>query len=169
MAKKNKKSKTSTTEAELPKGKIQLGTRDIFNACLPFERSVVEMEKKIHELRKISQDGVDLSEEIVSAEKKLKEAIREIFEKLTPWQRVQVARHPLRPFTLDYVNYLTTDFTELHGDRRFSDDRAIVTGFAKWAMARGSQAESREFSIEIPDSGKNDNNLAGRVRRIFGK
>lgn len=132
MAKKNKKSKTSTTEAELPKGKIQLGTRDIFNACLPFERSVVEMEKKIHELRKISQDGVDLSEEIVSAEKKLKEAIREIFEKLTPWQRVQVARHPLRPFTLDYVNYLTTDFTELHGDRRFSDDRAIVTGFAKW-------------------------------------
>jgi acetyl-CoA carboxylase carboxyl transferase subunit alpha len=134
MAKKIKKTKHVKAEAEpeAPKEKIQLGTRNIFDACLPFERPVVDMEKKINELRKITQDGVDFSDEIASAEKKLKDAIKDIFDKLTPWQRVQVARHPLRPYALDYVNYLTTDFVELHGDRRFSDDRAIVTGFAKW-------------------------------------
>lgn len=132
MMKKTKKKKNAAAEPELPKEKIRLGTRDIFEACLPFERPVVDMEKKINELRKINQDGVDLSQEIASAEKKLRDAIKDIFGKLTPWQRVQVARHPLRPFALDYVNYLTADFTELHGDRRFSDDRAIVAGFAKW-------------------------------------
>ncbi|HOE68892.1 MAG TPA: acetyl-CoA carboxylase carboxyltransferase subunit alpha [Candidatus Omnitrophota bacterium] len=132
MAKKNKKAKIAVEEVSLPKEKIQLGTKNIFDACLPFEKPVVEMEKKINELRKISQDGVDLSDEIKSAEKKLKEAIQEIFDKLTPWQRVQVARHPLRPYTLDYINYLTRDFIELHGDRRYSDDRAIVAGLAKW-------------------------------------
>lgn len=134
MTKKVQKKKTSTadTKPAAPEAKIQLGSRDIFNACLPFERSVVEMEKKINELRKISGDGVDLSGEIKSAEKKLEKAIEDIFDNLTPWQRVQVARHPLRPYTLDYVNYLTTDFVEIHGDRHFSDDHAIVTGFAKW-------------------------------------
>ena len=91
MAKKNKKAKIAVEEVSLPKEKIQLGTKNIFDACLPFEKPVVEMEKKINELRKISQDGVDLSDEIKSAEKKLKEAIQEIFDKLTPWQRVQVA------------------------------------------------------------------------------
>jgi len=114
------------------KEKIKLGTRDIFDACLSFERPVVEMEKKINELRKISHEGIDLSGEIKSAEKKLEKAIQDIFDHLSPWQRVQVARHPLRPYTLDYVNYLTTDFLEMHGDRRFSDDRAIITGIAKW-------------------------------------
>ncbi len=127
-----KKSSTASAKPVAPEAKIQLGSRDIFNACLPFERSVVEMEKKINELRKISGDGVDLSGEIKSAEKKLEKAIEDIFDNLTPWQRVQVARHPLRPYTLDYVNYLTTDFVEIHGDRRFSDDHAIITGFAKW-------------------------------------
>ena len=130
--KKKKIDTESVVEPILPKVKVQLGTRDIFNACLPFERSVVEMEKKINELRKMSSDGIDLSGEVNSAEKKLEKAIKDIFDNLTPWQRVQVARHPLRPYTLDYVNYLTTDFLELHGDRRFSDDRAIITGFAKW-------------------------------------
>ncbi len=134
MAKKNKKTKTKTADNEpiLPAGKIQIGTRDIFDICLPFERAVVDMEKKINELKKISQSGVDLSEEIKSAEKKLKDAIGEVFDNLTPWQRVQVARHPLRPYTLDYINYLTTDFVELHGDRHYSDDRATIAGFAKW-------------------------------------
>ncbi|HOW87301.1 MAG TPA: acetyl-CoA carboxylase carboxyltransferase subunit alpha [Candidatus Omnitrophota bacterium] len=135
MQKKNKKKKSngkSVPETAEVKEKIKLGTRDIFDACLPFERPVVEMEKKINELRKISHDGIDLSGEIKSAEKKLEKAIQDVFDHLTPWQRVQVARHPLRPYTLDYVNYLTTDFVEIHGDRRFSDDRAIVTGIAKW-------------------------------------
>ncbi len=131
-AKKKKIVHSEPVAPVIAKEKIKLGTRDIFDACLSFERPVVEMEKKINELRKISHEGIDLSGEIKSAEKKLEKAIQEIFDHLTPWQRVQVARHPLRPYTLDYVNYLTTDFLEIHGDRRFSDDRAIVTGIAKW-------------------------------------
>jgi acetyl-CoA carboxylase carboxyl transferase subunit alpha len=63
---------------------------------------------------------------------KLEKALKEIFDNLTPWQRVQVARHPARPYTLDYIQYLTRDFVELHGDRHYSDDRAIVAGFARW-------------------------------------
>ena len=114
------------------KEKIKLGTRELTDACLPFERPVVELEKKIQELKTSASEGIDLSGEIKSAEKKLEKALKEIFDNLTPWQRVQVARHPLRPYTLDYINYLTQDFIEFHGDRRFSDDRAIITGFAMW-------------------------------------
>jgi acetyl-CoA carboxylase carboxyl transferase subunit alpha len=78
------------------------------------------------------ESGIDLSVEIKSAEKKLEKEVRHIFEHLTPWQRVQVARHPLRPYTLDYVRYLTDGFLELHGDRHFSDDHAMVTGLAQF-------------------------------------
>ena len=116
----------------IKKEKIRLGDRDPMNTCLPFERSVMELEKKVNELKSSSDDGIDLSGEIKSAEKKLEKALEKIFSALTPWQRVQVARHPLRPYTMDYVNYLTQDFRELHGDRHFSDDRAIIAGFAKW-------------------------------------
>ncbi len=108
------------------------GGRTLWEVCLPFERPVVELEKRILELKESNQQGIDLTGEIRSAEKKLEKALKEIFDHLTPWQRVQVARHPLRPYTLDYINYLTEDFIELHGDRYFSDDRAIVAGFAKW-------------------------------------
>lgn len=134
MSPKTKKKKNQIEEIApaLSKEKIKLGSRDIFDACLPFERPVVEMEKKINELRKLGGGEIDLSGEVQSAEKKLEKAIKDIFDTLTPWQRVQVARHPLRPYTMDYVNYLTTDFLEFHGDRRFSDDRAIITGIAKW-------------------------------------
>ncbi len=114
------------------KGKVQLGQRTLHEACLPFERPIVELEKRIQELKVSSQEGIDLSDEIQSVEKKLEKALKEVFDNLTPWQRVQVARHPLRPYTLDYLRYLTEDFVELHGDRYFSDDRAIVAGFAKW-------------------------------------
>lgn len=114
------------------KEKVRLGERKLQDVCLPFERPVIELEKRIQELKATSQQGVDLGGEIRSAEKKLEKALKEIFDNLTPWQRVQVARHPLRPFTLDYVRYLTEDFVELHGDRYFSDDRAIIAGFAKW-------------------------------------
>ncbi len=118
--------------AETKKEKIRLGTREIWETCLAFERPVIELEKKINELRAAGSEGIDLSGEIKSAEKKLEKALKEIFDNLTPWQRVQVARHPLRPYTLDYVRYLTEDFMELHGDRHFSDDKAIVCGFARW-------------------------------------
>ncbi len=114
------------------KEKIRLSERNLEQACLPFERPIVELEKRIQELKATTQEGIDLSGEIRSAEKKLEKALKEIFDNLTPWQRVQVARHPLRPYTLDYIRYLTEDFVEFHGDRHFSDDHAVVAGFAKW-------------------------------------
>lgn len=125
--------KTEGPEMGFKKEKIRLGTRDPFEASLPFERPVLELEQKMKELKTMSEGGIDLSGEIKSVEKKIEKALKEIYDHLTPWQRVQVARHPLRPYTMDYVRYLTKDFVELHGDRHFSDDKAIVTGFAKWS------------------------------------
>lgn len=130
MTKKNPKKKENHEKPEIQK-KVRVGTRDPFEACLPFERPVMELEKKINDLKAHSKDGLDLSGEIKSVEKKLEKALQEIFDNLTPWQRVQVARHPLRPYSLDYINYLTEDFVELHGDRHFSDDHSTICGFGK--------------------------------------
>ena len=126
------KKKSVEVALESGKAKIKLGTRNLIETCLPFERPVIELEKKINELKAGNNSEIDLSGEIASVEKKLEKALKDLYDNLSPWQRVQVARHPLRPYALDYINYLTTDFVELHGDRRFSDDRALVCGFAKW-------------------------------------
>lgn len=100
---------------------------------LAFEKPIFELEKKIQELESFSSlNSIDVSEEIAQLSKKLQETMRLIYEELTPWQRVQLARHPRRPYTLDYVNLLCEDFIELHGDRRFRDDAAIIGGFAKF-------------------------------------
>ncbi len=99
------------------------------DVCLPFERPIVELEKTIAGLKEHSKDGIDLSGEIKSVEKKLEKALKDVFDHLTPWQRVQVARHPLRPYTLDYIHAFMDDFVEIHGDRLFKDDKAIVCGF----------------------------------------
>jgi acetyl-CoA carboxylase carboxyl transferase subunit alpha len=100
---------------------------------LDFERPVVELEKKIEELKKLDANGkVDFSQEIASLETKCDELKKEIFGNLTPWQKVQLARHPRRPYTMDYINLLLTDFVELRGDRNFADDPAIVAGMAKF-------------------------------------
>src|SRR3989338_2058627 len=112
----------------MKKKKIKITDKDIFSTYLPFERPIVELEKTILEMRARHESGIDLSGEIGSTEKKLEKEMRKVFEHLTPWQRVQVARHPLRPFTLDYINYLMDGFIELHGDRHFADDKAIITG-----------------------------------------
>ncbi|MBS1904787.1 MAG: acetyl-CoA carboxylase carboxyltransferase subunit alpha [Bacteroidetes bacterium] len=96
------------------------------SVTLDFEKPIVELESKISEMRSLD---VDLSEEIVSMELKVEELRKEIFEHLSRWQRVQLARHPERPYTLDYINALTSDFIELHGDRGVRDDPAIVGGF----------------------------------------
>lgn len=109
------------------KEKIKISGKSLANTYLPFEKPIVELEKIIQEMK--SKQGVDLESEIKSAEKKLSEMIQKTFSNLTAWQRVQVARHPLRPYTLDYVHYFIENFTELHGDRHFSDDRALITGF----------------------------------------
>lgn len=101
---------------------------------LDFERPLVELEKRIEELRNFSTEKeIDLSEEIATLEKKAEMLRREIFDNLTPWQRVQIARHPRRPTTLDYIGLIFDEFIELHGDRAFRDDGAMVGGIASLA------------------------------------
>ncbi|NDG84765.1 MAG: acetyl-CoA carboxylase carboxyltransferase subunit alpha [Proteobacteria bacterium] len=100
-----------------------------------FEKPIISLEKKLEELREISSsDGVDLSREIATLEKKLQGLIQETYSKLGSWQRVQLSRHPNRPYTCDYLEALFPDFTELHGDRAFGDDAAIVAGTATWSL-----------------------------------
>jgi len=100
---------------------------------LDFEKPIAELEEKIEELRYVQDDSaVDISEEIQRLQKKSTALTREIYGKLTPWQVVQVARHPQRPYTLDYISALFTDFEELHGDRGFADDPSIVGGLARF-------------------------------------
>ena len=98
---------------------------------LDFENPIVELENKIQELKNFtSSKKINLSAEIKRLEDKLIHLRKEVYTNLTPWQRVQIARHPARLYTLDYINMLMNDFIELHGDRSFADDKAIVAGFA---------------------------------------
>src|SRR2546422_1719200 len=98
---------------------------------LDFERPLLELERQIEEMKRVaSETAMDVTKELAPLEKKLAELRAEIYKNLTPMQRVQVARHPKRPYTLDYVNTVFTDFAELHGDRLFRDDPAIVAGGA---------------------------------------
>ena len=98
-----------------------------------FEKPISELESKISELRDLSdKEKLDLSSEIASLEQKLDKKRKEVYTHLTPWQRIQIARHPKRPYTLDYIKMLMDDFKELHGDRRFADDPAIVAGLGSF-------------------------------------
>jgi len=97
---------------------------------LEFEKPLLELEQKIDEMRRMS-DSLDISSEINKLEVKVNELRKNIFENLTPWQIVQLARHPERPYTLDYIYLMTENFVELHGDRNYADDKAVVGGFAK--------------------------------------
>ncbi|NCO68794.1 MAG: acetyl-CoA carboxylase carboxyl transferase subunit alpha [Nitrospirae bacterium CG_4_10_14_3_um_filter_44_29] len=98
---------------------------------LEFEKPIEELELKIEELKRLSnRKDMDIGSVVKKLEKKAKELRSEIFSNLTPWQKTLLARHPDRPYTLDYIDMLSEDFMELHGDRRFSDDSAIVGGFA---------------------------------------
>lgn len=100
---------------------------------LDFEQPIAELETKIEELRFVQDDSaVDISEEIERLQKKSQALLKDIYAKLTPWQVAQLARHPQRPYTLDYVNDIFTDFHELHGDRAFADDLSIVGGMARF-------------------------------------
>ncbi|MCU0666369.1 MAG: acetyl-CoA carboxylase carboxyltransferase subunit alpha [Candidatus Omnitrophica bacterium] len=101
-------------------------------AGLDFEKPILELEKKIHELTHFASDKkIDISSEVKKLQEKLEDLKKHTYTSLTPWQRVQIARHPQRPYTLDYISMIATDFLELHGDRTFSDDMAIVSGVAK--------------------------------------
>jgi len=100
---------------------------------LEFEQPIAELEQRIEELRFVQEDSaVDISQEIQRLTKKSQALTKEIYAKLTPWQVAQVARHPQRPYSLDYLSMLFTEFEELHGDRLFSDDASIVGGLARF-------------------------------------
>ncbi len=96
---------------------------------LDFEKPIVELEAKLQEMRRLS-DKMDIENEIIKIEEKVKQLKEGIYKDLTRWQKVQLARHPDRPYTLDYIYLMTENFIELHGDRYFGDDKAIVGGFA---------------------------------------
>jgi acetyl-CoA carboxylase carboxyl transferase subunit alpha len=104
----------------------------MITSYLEFEKPIAELEIKIEELRRLS-DGKDINiaGEMKKLEKKVKDLRTDIFSKLTPWQKTLLARHPDRPYTMDYIGLIAEDFVELHGDRRFADDKAIVGGLAK--------------------------------------
>ena len=100
---------------------------------LEFEKPLIELKKKIEELEKFSVDNsIDVSEQISALTARQEEMMKSIYGNLTPWQRVQLARHPERPYTLDYIDRIFSNFTELSGDRRYSDDKAIIGGFARF-------------------------------------
>lgn len=126
---------------------------------LDFEKPIQELETKIEELKKLS-DGtdIDLSQEIKRLKKKLKELKTEVFSKLTPWQKTQIARHPERPYTLDYVSLIFEDFIELHGDRRFGDDPAIIAGIGK--------IDGNSYALVGHQKGRT---IKERIHRNFGQ
>jgi len=99
---------------------------------LPFEQPIAELEGKIEELQLVGNDNdVNIAEEITKLREKSRKLTQNIYSKLTPWEVVQVARHPQRPYTLDYIQRIFTDWEEMHGDRHFGDDNAIVGGMAR--------------------------------------
>jgi acetyl-CoA carboxylase carboxyl transferase subunit alpha len=98
---------------------------------LEFEKPIAELEKKISDMKDFSAGNIELSSEIASLQQKLERLREEIYSNLDRWQQVQISRHPRRPYTLDYITHMTTDFIELHGDRGFADDKAMVGGWAR--------------------------------------
>ncbi len=99
---------------------------------LDFEKPIIELNKKLAEMEKLGIDHqIDVQKEIDALQEKIAATMHEIYDSLTPWQKVQLARHPERPYTMDYIERIFNSFIELHGDRRFRDDKAVVGGFAR--------------------------------------
>lgn len=125
---------------------------------LEFEQPIAELESKIEQLRQVADgDVVNLSEDISRLERRVSQLTEEIFADLSPWQVTQVARHPQRPYFLDYVRHLFTEFTELHGDRHFRDDQALIGGLARF--------EGRPVMVIGHQKGRDTKE---KVRRNFG-
>lgn len=129
---------------------------------LDFEKPVAELDAKVDELRALAASGSDISEEVSRIEEKASQALTELYADLTPWQKTQVARHPLRPHCVDYVRELITEFTPLAGDRKFGDDEALVGGFGRFrgesvcviGQEKGSTTETRlkhNFGMAKPE------------------
>ena len=124
---------------------------------MDFDEPIVKLENKIKDLKLLGSDGLDLKDEIERLEEKADNLKRDIYAKLTPWERLQVARHPKRPYTLDYIDLIIKDFVELHGDRRFSDDAAIVGGLGEF--------EGQAVIVMGHQKGRN---TLEKVKRNFG-
>jgi acetyl-CoA carboxylase carboxyl transferase subunit alpha len=120
---------------------------------LDFEQPIAELQAKIDELRNVGSDNaINLDEEIQRLQAKMRQEIKTIFKSLTPWQISQLSRHPLRPYTLDYVEKIFDEFHELHGDRAFADDHAIVGGLARFrgrALVFIGQQKGRDTKAKI--------------------
>ena len=100
---------------------------------LDFEQPIAELEAKIQELRMVAKDGdINISDEIARLENKSKQLTKDVFSRLTPWQITQLARHPQRPHTIDYISQIFTEFDELHGDRMLSKGPSIIAGLARF-------------------------------------
>ena len=132
---------------------------------LDFEKPLVDLEAKLDELRAFeAEDGsVDLSSQIIALEARVETLRQSIYRGLTRWQRVQLARHPERPYTLDYVDALTSGFVELHGDRLFADDRALVGGPATF---RGSRWGGRDRTVMVLGHQKGRDTKQRKERRF---
>lgn len=128
------------------------------DAYLDFEKPIISLDKKLEELKELGRtEKVDFRNEINALETKLQGLIESTYKELTPWQRVQLSRHPLRPYTLDYLELMFTDFQELHGDRLFGDDLAIVSGLAKLG----------DYSVAVVGQQKG-RNTKQKIERNFG-
>jgi acetyl-CoA carboxylase carboxyl transferase subunit alpha len=143
-------------------------------AFFEFEKPIMNLEKKLQDLHELAkQEGVDFTKEINILEKKMEKLVEETYSKLTPWQKVQMSRHPARPHTRDYVDALFPDFMELHGDRAFSDDQALLGGVASWPPvmpgvdSAASSGEKDRTSVLILGHQKG-RNTKQKMERNFG-
>lgn len=124
------------------------------SVVLDFEKHIAELEEQLAEMKKIAEEnGMELDELAVALEKKIDKEKKKVYSNLTRWERVQLSRHPDRPYSLDYIEHITTDFVELHGDRAVKDDKAIVGGFARIdghpvmiiGQQKGRDTKSRQY------------------------
>lgn len=142
---------------------MQADTSSMYN-YLDFEKPVADLDGKILELKKLAEEGgaLDTNDEIARLEKRSAEALRDLYRKLTPWQKAQIARHPDRPHCVDYIGKLFTDFTPLAGDRNFAEDEAIQAGLARFngqavaviGQEKGNDTKSRlkhNFGMAMPE------------------
>ena len=142
---------------------LQADTSSMYN-YLDFEKPVADLDGKILELKKLAEEGdaLDTNEEIVRLEKRSAEALRDLYRKLTPWQKAQIARHPDRPHCVDYISKLFTDFTPLAGDRNYADDDAVQAGLARFngqavaviGQEKGNDTKTRlkhNFGMAMPE------------------
>jgi acetyl-CoA carboxylase carboxyl transferase subunit alpha len=132
---------------------------------LDFEKPIYELEQKLEEMRAYSARAadIDLSKEISELEQRVRELRTSVYRNLTRWQRVQIARHPQRPYTLDYIGALSDDFIELHGDRTFADDPAIVGGLARF---KGSRYGDRDRTVMFIGHQKGRDTKSRKYRRF---